>query len=162
MLDPLTALGAVANVAQFVELAFKILTYSRSIYNSTSGSLVEYDDLGKVTEDVTVLTGRLRESITSTTTSSCLTEEEQALCDLCRGCVEVSNELTQALDTLKSQSKLGKLRSLQKALKNIWSKNDIDRLEKRVSCYKAELNVRIVVGLRFVNYPMVSDYSDSA
>jgi hypothetical protein len=157
MLDPLTALGAVANVAQFVELAIKIFAYSRNIYNSTSGSLVEYDDLGKVTKDVTVLAGRLQESITSTATSTCLTEEEQALCDLCRGCVEVSNELTKALDTLKGQCKPGKLRSLQKALKCVWSKDDIDRLEKRVGSYKAELNVRIMVGLRFVAYPISFD-----
>ncbi|CAN9432139.1 unnamed protein product [Alternaria alternata] len=148
MLDPLIALGAVANVTQFVELAIKIFAKSHAIYSSANGSLVEYDDLGKVSEDISVLSRKLQESLTTTTASSSLTTDEQALCDLCKGCIDVSQELTKALEKLTGQGKPGRSRSFRQALKSVWSKDDIDNLERRVKMYREELNIRIVVGLR--------------
>jgi hypothetical protein len=76
MLDPLTALGAVANVAQFIEFAIKIIANSHSIYNSANGSLVEHDDLGRVSEDISVLSRKLQETLTTTTASGNLTADE--------------------------------------------------------------------------------------
>ncbi|CAN9449980.1 unnamed protein product [Alternaria alternata] len=148
MLDPLTALGVVANVTQFVDLASKIFAKSHAIYNSANGSLVEYDDLGKVSEDISVLSTKLQESLTTTAASSSLTTDEQALCDLCKGCIDVSQELTKALKKLTSQGKPGRFRSFRQALKSVWSKDDIDNLERRVRMYKEELNICIIVGLR--------------
>ncbi|CAN9452136.1 unnamed protein product [Alternaria sp. RS040] len=148
MLDPLIALGAVANVTQFVEFAIRILAKSHAIYNSANGSLVEYDDLSKVSGDVSVLSRKLQESLTTTAASSSLTADDQALCDLCKGCIDVSQELTKALETLTGQGKPGRFRSFRQALKSVWSKDDIDNLERRVKMYKEELNIRIIVGLR--------------
>ena len=161
MLDPLIALGAVANVTQFVELAIKIFAKSHAIYNSANGSLVEYDDLGKVSEDISVLSRKLQESLTTTAASSSLTTDEQALCDLCKGCIDVSQELTKALEKLTGQGKSEKFRSFRQALKSVWSKNDIDNLERRVKMYKEELNIRIIVGLRFVSRLLSPDRSNS-
>jgi hypothetical protein len=132
MLDPLIALGAVANVTQFVEL-----------------------------EDISVLSRKLQESLTTTAASSSFTTDEQALCDLCKGCIDVSQELTKALEKLIGQGKLGRFRSFRQALKNVWSKDDIDNLERRVKMYKEELNIRIIVGLRFVPRLSSPDRSNS-
>ncbi|CAN9128966.1 unnamed protein product [Alternaria alternata] len=148
MLDPLIALGAVANVTQFVELAIRIFAKSHAIYNSANGSLVEHDDLGKVSEDISSLSRKLQESLTTTAASSSLTTDEQALCDLCKGCIDVSQELKKALEKLTGQGKPGRFRSFRQALKSVWSKDDIDNLERRVKMYKEELNIRIIVGLR--------------
>ncbi|CAI9632192.1 unnamed protein product [Alternaria burnsii] len=148
MLDPLIALGAVANVTQFVELAIKIFARSHAIYNSANGSLDEYDDLGKVSEDISVLSTKLQESLTTTAAISSLTTDEQALCDLCKGCIDVSQELAKALEKLTGPGKPGRFRSFRQALKSVWSKDDIDNLERRVRMYKEELNIRIIVGLR--------------
>ncbi|KAF7676178.1 hypothetical protein GT037_005683 [Alternaria burnsii] len=148
MLDPLIALGAVANVTQFVEFAIRILAKSHAIYNSANGSLVEYDDLSKVSGDVSMLSRKLQESLTTTAASSSLTADDQALCDLCKGCIDVSQELTKALEKLTGQGKPGRFRSFRQALKSVWSKDDIDNLERRVKMYKEELNIRIIVGLR--------------
>ena len=152
MLDPLTALGAVANVTQFIDFAIKIFANSRNIYHSVNGNLVEYDDLNTVAGDLSILSSKLQESLAITATSTSLTADEQALCNLCKGCVDVSQELTKALGKLKSKGKPGRFRSFQQALKSVWSKDDIDNLDKRVRMYKEELNVRIIVGLRFVTH----------
>jgi hypothetical protein len=79
MLEPLIALGAVANVAQFIGLAINIFAKSRTIYHSADGSLVEYDDLEKVTGDVSTLSRKLQESLAMTATSNSLTADEEAL-----------------------------------------------------------------------------------
>ena len=158
MLDPLTALGAVANVFQFIDFAIKLFTYSHNIYHSANGSLVEHDDLNTVTEDVSNLSRKLQDSLDLTATSTSLTADEQALCDLCEGCVQVSQELTKALESLKSQAKPGRFRSFRQALKSVWSKDDIDNLDKRMRMYKEELNVRIIVGLRFVIRLLCTDF----
>jgi hypothetical protein len=160
MLDPLTTLGAVANVAQFIEFAIKIFANSHSIYNSANGSLIEHDDLGRVSEDISALSRKLQESLTTTAASDSLTGDEQALCDLCKGCIDVSQELTNALKNLTGQGKPGKFRSFRQALKSVWSKDDIDRLEKRVRLFKEELNTRIIVGLRLVPHLVLPDWSN--
>ena len=79
MLDPLTALGAVANVAQFIEFAIKIFSSSRNIYHSASGSLMEHDDLSKVTGDISNLSGKLRDSLNIAAVTVDLTTDEQAM-----------------------------------------------------------------------------------
>lgn len=156
MVDPLTALGAVANITQFIEFAVKILTNSRNICASASGRLVEHEDLNIVTDDISNLTEKLLESLAVTAASNNnLTADEQALCDLCKECVKVSQELTQALEKLKSQDKPGKFWSFRQALKSMYRKDEIDNLDKRVKMYKEELSVRIVAGLWFVNAPTI-------
>lgn len=142
------ALGAVANVAQFIEFTIKIFSSSRNIYYSASGSLVEHDDLSKVTGDIWDLSSQLRDSLNTAAAITCLTTDEQALLELCEGCIAVSEDLTEALDKLRGQGKPGKFRSFRQALQSVWSKDDIDQLEQRVRSYKEELNIRIIVGLR--------------
>jgi hypothetical protein len=154
MLDPLTALGTVANVAQFVDFAIKIFVTSRNIYNSADGNLVEHTDLSRVTEDVSSLAEKLRESLAITTTKTSLTADEQALSGLCKGCVDVSLELTTALEKIKVQGKGRRFRCFRQALKSVWGKDEIDQLEKRVRMYKEELNTRIIVGLKLVYHPI--------
>lgn len=153
MLDPLAALGAVANIAQFIEFAIKISSKSRDIYHSASGNPIELEDLRDVNDDLSKISRKLRNSFTSATTSTCLTEDEQALHELCKGCIDVSEELTAALSKIEHHGKRGKFRSFRQALKSVWSKEDIDQLEKRMKLYKEELNFRIIVGLRLVHHP---------
>lgn len=150
MLEPLIALGAVANIFQFIDFTIKIFTHSSNIYHSANGTLIEHDDLSTVTADVSTLSTKLLDSLNLTSASTNLTDDELALRNLCNGCVQVSQELTTALGRLSSQRQLGKFRSFRQALKSVWSKDVLNGLEKRVGMYKDELNLRIVVGLRCV------------
>ncbi|KAH7084003.1 hypothetical protein FB567DRAFT_530403 [Paraphoma chrysanthemicola] len=148
MLDPLSTLGLVANVVQFIDFTIKIIAKANDIHQSASGSLVEHDDLSKVTEDITTLSTKLQDSLIVTGTSGCLTNDDQALYDLSKGCFEVSQELIHALHTLQRNGKSSRFRSVRQALKTVWSKDEIKLLERRVGLYKDELNFRIIVRLR--------------
>jgi hypothetical protein len=152
MVDPLTTLSAASNVAQFIELVVKVVGKSRDIRNSASGILDEHKHLDDVTKDLTTLTAKLRESLTVPDVPTCLTADEQALSNLCAGCLEVSSQLAAALSRLKGKGNLGTFRSLRQALKCVWSKNDIDNLEKTVRVYREQLNTRVLVGLRLVSH----------
>jgi hypothetical protein len=48
MIDPLIALGAAANIAQFINYGITIVAKSRDIHSSANGSLVEDNDLKTV------------------------------------------------------------------------------------------------------------------
>tara|TARA_R110002003_G_scaffold502_9_gene20108 strand:- start:436 stop:912 length:477 start_codon:yes stop_codon:yes gene_type:complete len=152
MLDPLTALGIAANVVQFIDFTIRIIAKSNDIYQSASGSLIEHDDMNKVTLDLSALSTKLRDSVAVTAPNAGLTLDEQALHDLSKGCLETSQELTKALQRLQNNGKTSRFRSFRQALKTVWSKDDIKELERRVGMYKEELTFRIVVGLRFVTY----------
>jgi uncharacterized protein YjaZ len=152
MLDPLTALGIAANVVQFIDFTIRIIAKSNDIYQSASGSLIEHDDLSKVTLDLSTLSTKLRDSVAVTATNASLTPDEQALHDLSKGCFETSQELIKALQRLQNNGKTSRFRSFRQALKTVWSKDDIKQVERRVGMYKEELTFRIVVGLRFVTY----------
>ena len=161
MLDPLTVLGVIANVTQFIDFTIKIFTNSRNIHHSTGGSLAEDEDLNIVTRDISVLSRKLRESLTMTDTSASLTADEQTICNLCKGCIDVSQELTKALENLKGQGKPGRFRSFRQALKSVWSRDDIDSLVGRVKMYKEELNIRTIVALQFVTRLVLVVRSDT-
>ncbi|KAH7067247.1 hypothetical protein BKA63DRAFT_114623 [Paraphoma chrysanthemicola] len=160
MLDPLLALGLVANVVQFIDFTVKLIGKASDIHQSASGSLVEHDDLSKVTEDVTILSTKLQHSLIVTGTNGSLTNDDQALYDLSKGCFEVSQELTRALRTLQLNGKSSRFRSVQQALKTVWSKDDIKLLERRVGLYKNELNFRIIVRLRIDHERLSNNISD--
>ncbi|KAF2650978.1 ankyrin [Lophiostoma macrostomum CBS 122681] len=132
MVDPLTTLSAASNVVQFIELVIKIVGKSRAIHKSASGVLDEHKHLEDVTTDLGILTGKLRGSITVSEVPTCFTEDEQALSDLCAGCLEVSGQLAAALSRLKGKGNVGAFRSLRQAFKCVWNKDDIDNLEKTV------------------------------
>ena len=84
MLDPLTVLGVIANVTQFIDFTIKMFTNNCNIYHSAGGSLAEDDDLNIVTRDISVLSRKLRESLAMTDTSTGLTADEQVIYNLCK------------------------------------------------------------------------------
>lgn len=62
MIDPISAFGLAANLAQFIDFTFKILSESREIYRSASGSSKETVDLESTSTVLKELSERLSSS----------------------------------------------------------------------------------------------------
>jgi hypothetical protein len=144
MPDPLTAIGLVGNIVQFIDFGCKIVSKTTETYKSADGVLKENADLEIVTNDLISIN-------TILTTSSAATSADPALENLCLGCVEVSTELLAALAKVKAGKDPTKWRSVRKALRSVWSKDKISSLEARLGGFRDEVNLRIVVSLRCVD-----------
>jgi hypothetical protein len=74
---------------------------------------------------------------------------------LCESCQSTADELLAVLNNIKVDSKQGRWKSIWKALRNVWSKEQISELEGRLERFRKELHLHIVVDLRYVS--MLSD-----
>jgi len=140
-MDPLTAVGLAGTIVQFVDFTTKIVSKSTELYRSGRGVLAENANIETTTADLKELNSRLEQ------TTAVHDPDLQALC---QACGEVADQLLTALAKLRVTCQGQKWQSLRKALRSIWSKEDITQLEQRLASFRSELNLRIVIGMRYV------------
>lgn len=145
MVDPFVAFAAAGNVAQFVVYAAQVISKGYEIHRSGSGSLIEHEQLFLVTEDLSKLASGTKTFLETVRASNSLDEDEEALLQICNGCDDVAQELLGALGRVMSQKKQGKWKSIRKALKAVWSKDEIRNIETRLSNFRDELTLRILL-----------------
>ncbi|KAF8253283.1 hypothetical protein K440DRAFT_657280 [Wilcoxina mikolae CBS 423.85] len=121
-MEPLAAIGLVGNIVQFVDFTSKILSKTQQIYRSADGALSENIDTELVTNDLAKLSAGLR------------------------ACGDPALEKLSAAS--ESEWKEGKMEECGKALRAVWSKEEIDDIQKKLSSFRDEMNLHIVVDLR--------------
>ena len=141
VLDPLTAIGLVGNIVQFVDFSSRIVSKTRQLYQSADGALTENVDTETVTKDLIELNTKLQARGSHTSGISPLEK-------LSTACNNVGNELITALGKVKVDGKKGRWKSTRKALRSVWSQEKIEGIEKRLAGFRDEMNLRIVVDLR--------------
>ena len=87
-METFIVVGAVANALQFITSVDSLVSKVRELRQSATGTLAEYNDLEKITIDLSILCGRLPLSVGLT---------DPALESLCSRCAEVAGELSVAL-----------------------------------------------------------------
>jgi hypothetical protein len=150
-MEVLAAIGLVGNIVQFVDFSCKLISGSVRLYGSVEGALVENSEIEAVARDVVLLHEKLKGGTTSTSNA--------AIKSICQSCNNVSDELLDALHTLKVKGKYQRWTSLRKAFRSIWSKEKIEELERRLARLRERLNLRIIAELRCV--PTQSPVSDA-
>lgn len=148
MLDPLTCIGLAGNIVQFLDFSIKVVSEGYQIYNSTTGASEENDETEFVISDFERVTERLGQSLRPPGTAVPLNQNEQQLDDLRVKCEQVAQELLTKLDKLKFKDKKTLLRSLGKALRHAWSKDDIDTIRRRLENLRDQLETRVLVDMK--------------
>lgn len=138
-MDPITAVSLAGTVVQFVDFTSKVVSKSTELYRSGRDALAENVDIETTASDLTKLNTRLKQ------TTAVSDPDLQALC---QACGDVADQLLAALAKLKVNDKGQKWQSLRKALRSIWSKEEIMQLEQRLASFRGELNLRITIGMR--------------
>ncbi|KAG7287280.1 hypothetical protein NEMBOFW57_006787 [Staphylotrichum longicolle] len=103
-MEPLSALGVAAAVAQFVDFGLKIAGNAREIYGSLSGATEENQHL----ETATYMTQRLTEKLVTSSLGG-FAEEEAMLNDLVAECRALSTQLLELLNKLKAKDPKSKM-----------------------------------------------------
>jgi hypothetical protein len=140
---PLDAVSLAANVVQFVGFGLDILSKANRIYKD--GSLVEYKDVKNINTDLSNLTTRLRDGLVKCSTPPA---EEEALQDICTGCLDVSEQMDCALPKLQLNGSASKWKSVRKAFKAVWGKEKLNELKARLDSYGQQMDRRVLVAIR--------------
>jgi hypothetical protein len=140
-MEPLVAISLISNIVQFVDFGNKLVSKTVEGYRSADGAFVDNAHLQTATNDLVAL----NKSINSNATPGSV---NTALISLCSSCNDVARELLGALAKLKIQGGKSKWKSFRKALRSVWSKEKILGIERRLSSFRDEINLHIVVELR--------------
>ncbi|OIW35436.1 hypothetical protein CONLIGDRAFT_676357 [Coniochaeta ligniaria NRRL 30616] len=143
-MEAFAALGLAANIAQFLELGAKIFKNAKEIKDA--GSTVSTSHLATLAADIDDLSSGIRHQYTSLLPNS--HSEEKALCDLASRCSEAADDLTAVLkSTIQSSSKKTTWDSTVAALRMIWHQDRINALGERLSEYRGQLTLRLLMVL---------------
>ena len=140
-MDPLSALGVAASAVQFVDFAWGLFRGARSVWSAATGSQENIKQVKDIAEKLRTI----NDDLISSSSDPALRSDEK---ELCRACNTVANELIRALERLSRKSG-SKWESLAKALLEVWTKEDIDDLIRRIEFFRQQICMSIVVSFRF-------------
>jgi hypothetical protein len=157
-MDPLTALGLAANVAQFVSFASELISKSEEIYASAKGCTSKVLTLETVYLQLRDLSSSLELSsqkdpkLVAVQGTSDFTKHVFAINDLSRSCKEDCDRLLEVLRKLRGgDGSKSRWHSFTLALKTIWKSNEIAALEQRLHHVQATLTLQICALTRCVS-----------
>lgn len=137
--DPLTCLALAGNIIQFIDFTWKLLSESRAIYHSTTGSSDDHVVLGSIVRALHPLVANL----TISTTAS------DQLKEIATTCQEISAKLLKAVDTLEVEGQNNRWKSFVLALKSVWKKDQITQLTVQLEMAQRQLNTHLLFMMRY-------------
>ena len=141
-METLAIIGLVGNIVQFVDFSGKLISKSGELYRSSKGALAENSDIETAVNHLVLLNNKLKDTA--------ITTGDSALQSLCKSCGTTADQLLAALDKVKVKGKQDKWKSIRKALRSVWSKEEIEELGRRLERFRTELNLHVTVDLRSV------------
>ena len=148
-MDPVSALGVAASVAQFVDFAGTLFSGTYQIYKSATGQTKFNFDLMTITTSLNTLNNDIRSSLDrATSDGKTLSKADVEIDAICRGCSKVAGQLILALEKLKAQEGHNFWESFRKALQTVWHKNEVESLGKQLETFRMQITLRINVALR--------------
>jgi hypothetical protein len=138
-MDPITAIGLVTSIIQFVDVGSKIISMAKEIQESSSGLTKETEHLQESARRLQRLS--IRMELSSTETLSPTQREVQCLA---REGHEISGQMIKLLQSLSSTS----ANPLIMALRTLKQKPKLRVLEEklRICCSQIQLQYSIVLG----------------
>lgn len=149
-MDPVTALGVVASVVQFVEFTGKLVYGTCVIYKNAKNGEETHSDIETIAENLRQLAQELVQSpISHKGTDKQLSERENSMRKLCQNCQETATELIGTLEKLKSVGQPSYWLSFRKALATVWRESEIQGLQKRLDSFRQQISLQVLVSVRY-------------
>lgn len=155
-MDPLSALSVASSVVQFVQFGCSLVSKGQEIYDSEGGSLLKHVECEEATNRLVELTEKLRPALRDCRANKPAPAGDigsvAAIEDICDNCLAISKELIALLGKLrvKEDCKRRKWFSFRQALRSVWSKGDLDAIEKRLLACKKELDSHLIANIRYM------------
>ena len=149
-MDPLTALGLSASVAQFVSFASDLISKSKEIYTSAKGCTSKVLTLETAYAQLRDLSSSLELSskkdpkLEAVEGTSDFVKHVFAINDLSRSCKKDCDRLLEVIRKLQGgDGSKNRWQSFKLALKTVWKSNEIADLEQRLHHVQATLTLQI-------------------
>ncbi|RDW57467.1 hypothetical protein BP6252_13805 [Coleophoma cylindrospora] len=144
-MDPLTALGLAANIAQVIDLGAKLISTTKEI--ADAGKSLSVGHLSNITSDLIDLNATLARQIKRDTTEGVeSTEEQKSLLDLAEECNKVASEFIRALeDVTQSGDKKSRWGNVRSALRTVWNKDRFELVARQLGEYRGQLALRVLL-----------------
>ncbi|KAI1087116.1 hypothetical protein F5B19DRAFT_90074 [Rostrohypoxylon terebratum] len=142
-MDPFSAIGLAGNIIAFLDFGYKLLSKSKDIYKSTTGTTTLNNELLSETRQLQGITEGLQMPGLAG-----LSDQELALKQLAAECSTVSSDLARLIDDLKAKNPNSKRESLRAAFRDWKKKDKKDELRSRLDRCRDQLNLQIVTLMR--------------
>lgn len=152
-MDPLAAIGLVANIFSFVDIGTKVINNARVIYNAASNSTEETQTQELLASKMEGFSQKLLPPITAD-----LSRDEQDLHDLAAECKRLAGDITSFLNKLKPKRKSWR-HSMMSAAKNMWYETEMDGLQHRLDNCRNQLDFQWNYVMKYVATPLLYYYS---
>lgn len=149
-MEALAALSVASNVVQLIDFNGRLLTSTAQIYKSAHGQTDEIVDLELVSNDIQLLTDRLRNSCNLPRGN--LSKTEESILKVGSRTGEVSQNLLDVISRIRSSSRQAPriYTSVLQAFRTILKDGEIKALKQRLEPLKSELILHLVSLSRYV------------
>ena len=144
MAEGLAAIGLAGNIIQFISFSFVLVSKTKDLRQSASGTLAENVDLKIITQDIRAFSS----GITSRAGASA------QLSEIASRCNAIAEELLDVIARLDKQHVSGsgkaptRWQSFRKALKCVWGKEQIEGLKARLALLRDQVTMHLVSDTR--------------
>lgn len=141
MIEGLAAISLAGNIIQFISFSSVLLSRSREIYHSASGSSAENVDLETISENIKDLSTQIHSNA----------NVSDRFRNIAVRCESVAKELLDAISKLQckaraqgSQNGPTKWQSFRKSLRSLWEKERIEELRSRLDQLRDQVTMNLV------------------
>jgi hypothetical protein len=146
--EAIAAFSLAANIIQFVDFGGRLVSDAWSIHQKGRSGFGEILDLEKITEDLKLT---LVDLISPLESSEDKTDSQRSLEELAEQCSQLVSEILSSLSKIGLSDKLRKRDALKAAFRLVWKEDEIKSQQMRLENIKHQLNLHILVSLRYTN-----------
>jgi hypothetical protein len=151
-MEAVTALGVAAAALQFVDFGIKLVSKTRQLHGSFKGALPENIEIEDTSKRIYTMVDTFQSALTPRGQAGGqgpISESDQILEEICKGCVDVSKQLLTRMEKLKvKDTKHRKWKSFRQALKTVWSKEGIREIQEKLAGFERQLGTHTLLYLR--------------
>lgn len=147
-MEPFSALAVATSAVQFIDFTAKVLSQTHTLRNSSTGQSEDHRNLESVTKSLKQISASLSSNAGNTDGASVQSQDDKDLQMLCQNCQTISIQLLDCLKRLKVENGSTCWSTFRQALQTIWSREELDALEKNLDRCRQQLMICILVSLR--------------
>ncbi|KAF2673850.1 hypothetical protein BT63DRAFT_451905 [Microthyrium microscopicum] len=155
-MDPLSALSVSSSAIQIVDFSAKLVKRIHEIYTSETGEIKEYKQLRNEAENLKTVNQHLIKALNPEKLNRQLSEIELAAVSLSQECDAIGGELLAVLERVSIDIRIwhdktyyhAKWQAMQKAIKALWMRKNIEHLKTRLDAANQRLSTSILVNLQ--------------
>ncbi|KAF4780304.1 hypothetical protein HER10_EVM0010942 [Colletotrichum scovillei] len=150
-MDPLTAIGLVANILAFVDFGLKGLREAKSIYKSSSGLTGEAASLQKFAEQTRHFADNLQ-----TPDPMGLDDDEKVLCALAKDCCKICQDILTLIDGIRSKKAFSGIHAIKSVLKGVKYQSDLKSLQAKLNSCQSQIGPQLTYITRLNSKRIIS------